>query len=542
MQPGAAWRSVAAVAAVAAGARAHHLASNLASVEHYVSLTPHSNGVAVLFDQHLDPFGARRVLVRTDLDHDGVFDAAEKQAYLAGLVRTHGALLHLDVEPEDGATVELPLRVRPPGSDGAPVCYTIGTRAGEQTLRARWTMDADWPEIVRTGGGPFGVNYRGNFGHIANLYSVVTIAAPPPPMVLVRSTAPTPVDIPMPPDAASPLDPAAAVPRVMEAAAVLAWSGPSAVAPSVVETVRRSSTGAPGGVAAPFAAAEGRLRERIFGLFRPPLGVAAWAGCLALCFAWGAMHAMSPGHGKAIVSAYLIGMHARLRHAVLVGTVVTLTHTAVVIVLAIAAVALQDRFVFPRWLQPAGAVVIVLVGLNQLRLALVRLAADRAHAHAHAHGLPHDHGHSHDHRHDDPHGHPHHHETGHGRDHGGSHAHWGFFRHSHGPGPDAAPRTAWELIAVGFSGGMVPCPSGIILLLFALQVSQPMLGLACILAFSLGLATTLIGVGWIAVAGTRLAIRRAGATEAHGHRTLATLLPAVGGLVLVVLGALLLAP
>ena len=95
---------------------------------------------------------------------------------------------------------------------------------------------------------------------------------------------------------------------------------------------------------------------------------------------------------------------------------------------------------------------------------------------------------------------------------------------------------------MGFSGGMVPCPSGIILLLFALQVSQPMLGLACILAFSLGLATTLIGVGWIAVAGTRLAIRRAGATEAHGHRTLATLLPAVGGLVLVVLGALLLAP
>ncbi len=69
-----------------------------------------------------------------------------------------------------------------------------------------------------------------------------------------------------------------------------------------------------------------------------------------------------------------------------------------------------------------------------------------------------------------------------------------------------------------------------------------MLGLACILSFSLGLALTLIGVGWIAVVGTRYAIRRSGVSEAHGHRLTLALLPAAGGLVLVVLGALLLAP
>ncbi len=397
MHGGKAWRvAVAAAAVAAAGARAHHLAANLASVEHYVCLTPHSNGVAVLFDQHFDAFGARRVLVRTDLNQDGAFDDAEKRAYLGSLTGSLAPLFHLQARPVGGDAVDLPLRARRVGEEGGPVCYTLGAGAGEQTLRVRWTMDADWPEAVRAGRRPFSLSYRGDFDYVANLYSVVTIAAPPPPMALIRSTVPTPEALPMPPDTASPLEPADAVPRVMAASAEIAWSGNDAAASAAVETVRRSSVGAPGGVAAPFAAAEGRLRERVFGLLRPPLGAAAWAACLALCFAWGAMHAMSPGHGKAIVSAYLIGMHARVRHAVLVGTVVTLTHTAVVIVLAIAAVAMQDRFVFPRWLQPAGAVVIVLVGLNQLRIGLARFAADRAHAHAHAHGHPHDHTHAHD--------------------------------------------------------------------------------------------------------------------------------------------------
>ena len=276
------WRvAMAAMVLVDVGAQAHHLAPNLASVEHYVCLRPDSNGVSVLFDQHLDPFGARRVQVRTDLNRDGVFDAAEKTAYLRGLTESLVRLFHVEVRSDSGETTALPLRLRQTSGEGGPICYTLGDQPGEQTLRVRWTMDAEWPDAIRASRRPFTLTYRGEFGYIARLYSVVTIAAPPPPMVLQRSTVPTPEALPIPSDVVSPGGGIGTVKRVMAASADIAWSGTAAVPSSgtgdVCDTGRLT-----GGVAVPLAVAEGRLRERVFNLLRRP-GAAAWMACLALC-------------------------------------------------------------------------------------------------------------------------------------------------------------------------------------------------------------------------------------------------------------------
>jgi ABC-type nickel/cobalt efflux system permease component RcnA len=548
---GSAGRALAAAFAVvslwgAGAARAHHVSANLASVEHYVCVTPGSNGVSILFDQHYDAFATRLILAREDRNRDGVFDEDERGAYLRGLEAPYASLFHLQAVRADGHTLALPLR-RAPGSGS---CRVLGATTGEQTLRMQWTLEADWPPELRAAADSFTLRYRGNFDHISKLYATIALAAPPAPMVLLKSSAPTPAELPAPSDTPSPLDPNAAIPRVTEAEAVLVWSGEGRAAAEARDTIRRSGAEATGGVVAPLLAAEGRLRDRLFALLRPPLGPAAWALCLLLCFAWGAMHALSPGHGKAIVSTYLIGMRARLRHVLLIGGVVTFTHTFVIVVVAIAALLLKDRFAYPHWLQPAGAALIVLVGLNQVRIGIGRLsAAAHGHHHDHDHDHPHDHSHDHDHPHAHPHPHDHDHDHEHDHGHGhppsaaddGSHTHWGIFRHSHGPRDGQEPRTTWDLIAVGLSGGMVPCPSGIILLLFSLQIGQPALGLAGILSFSLGLAVMLIGVGWLALAGTRYAIRLAGADETVTHRRVLPLLPVAGGIVLVILGLLLLA-
>jgi ABC-type nickel/cobalt efflux system permease component RcnA len=365
----------------------------------------------------------------------------------------------------------------------------------------QWILDVSWPDGVAMGAAPLRVQYEGNFAHVAQLFSMVTVAPPSAPLVLVTSSAPTPREAPMPPDFFSaPDDLATNVVRVTDAEFVLhrAASVPADVAgKSNAVPGQAVWNEVPGGVSGRLTAAEAGLRNRVMDLMRPPLRRSVWGLFLLLCLLWGALHALSPGHGKAIVSSYLIAQDARWRHIALVGGVVTLAHTSVVLVLAVAAVLLEDRFVFPRWLQPAGAILILLVGLNQVRRGVLNLAG---HASSHSHG-----------------------------------------GHHHGILPACAPRSTWELVAVGLSGGMAPCPSAIVLLLFSLQIGRPALGLGGLAAFSLGLAGALIVVGRVALAGTRLALRAGGkGSESLYRAQLAGWAPLAGGLVLLLLGFLLL--
>ncbi len=203
-------------------------------------------------------------------------------------------------------------------------------------------------------------------------------------------------------------------------------------------------------------------RERLsFGVVVLSLLVAAF---------WGAAHALTPGHGKALVASYLIGSRGRPRDAVLLGATVTATHTAGVFGLGLVTL-LLSRFVVPEqlypWLTLVSGLLVVGVGLGVLRSRLrttgVRLKSDT-------------HGH---------HEHDHHHHAG--------------VR----PRPDSEGITSGGILGVGVAAGLLPCPSALVVLLSAIALHRLGFGFALILAFSLGLAATITGIGLVAVVARR---------------------------------------
>ena len=213
---------------------------------------------------------------------------------------------------------------------------------------------------------------------------------------------------------------------------------------------------------------------------------------LLAAFGWGALHALSPGHGKAMVAAYLIGTRGTARHAVGLGATVTVTHTIGVFAVGLVTL-LLSQYILPEdlfpWLTLVSGLLVVLVGVGVLRARLRHARAHRAHHHDH-----HDHHHHHD-------------------------------------PPD---RVTWKgLIAMGAAAGLIPCPSALVVLLGAIAQHQVALGLLLIVAFSAGLAMTLTALGLAVVFGRRALGRvsvPAGVTAA---------LPALSAVVIVGVGFVL---
>ena len=275
---------------------------------------------------------------------------------------------------------------------------------------------------------------------------------------------------------------------------------------------------------------------------------------LLFAFAFGAVHALSPGHGKTMVAAYLVGSRGTPRHAMLLGIVVTITHTFGVFALGFALL-FASRYVLPEKLFPAlsalSGLLIFGVGLWLFMSRWQGLQARHGHSHADEHSHAHDgHTHSHDehshthdehshahdgehsHTHDEHDGHTHSHDDeahthdGHVHSHGEhshshdehSHAHdehshshddehtheHGVHVHSHGGKahshavPDG-PINMKTLVALGISGGIVPCPEALVVLLAAIKLHRIGYGLILIVAFSLGLAAALIAIGMLVV-------------------------------------------
>ena len=198
---------------------------------------------------------------------------------------------------------------------------------------------------------------------------------------------------------------------------------------------------------------------------------------LWIAFALGAAHALTPGHGKTVVAAYLVGSRGTMKHAAFLGGVVTLTHTITVFALGFATLFLF-QFVVPEKITQILGVIsglsIVAIGAWMLYRRLFP-----KHVHHHHHHHAHDH-HHHDHHHDHAHGHAHGHDHSHG--------------HSHVPQGDI---TWGNLLTLAISGGLVPCESALVLLLGAIALGRVALGLAFVLAFSLGLASVLIVLGMV---------------------------------------------
>ena len=190
---------------------------------------------------------------------------------------------------------------------------------------------------------------------------------------------------------------------------------------------------------------------------------------LLVALFWGAAHAFSPGHGKSIVAGYLVGTRGRPRDALALGLIVTVTHTAGVFALGGVALLLSE-FILPEqlypWLNLVSALLVVGVGLAILRwrIRLWRrgepLGGDHAHTHSHGPGQSHS--------------------------------------HDHGPGSGRG-----GLLGIGISAGIIPCPTALVVLLAAISLQRVGYGLLLILAFSVGLAASVTGIGLIAVTAQR---------------------------------------
>jgi len=205
---------------------------------------------------------------------------------------------------------------------------------------------------------------------------------------------------------------------------------------------------------------------------------------LAVAGSLGAFHALEPGHGKTVVAAYLVGSQGTAWHAFCLGLVVTASHTAGVYLLG-AVTLYASRYVVPERLYPWLGVVsgLAIAGLG---FALfLRRYADAAAAHGHDHF--HEHGHS---RHHGPAGHSH------GPDHEVSHTHPG---HQHQHAEPGAGVSLPALVTLGITGGIVPCPAALVVLLSALSLNRVGFGLLLIVAFSVGLAAVLIAIGMLMV-------------------------------------------
>ena len=250
--------------------------------------------------------------------------------------------------------------------------------------------------------------------------------------------------------------------------------------------------------------------DRIKELINQPLTLQLAIAALVISFVLGGLHALTPGHGKAIVAAYLVGSKGRVIDAVFLGLVVTFTHTFSVIALGVIMLVAQEfapEDIVP-WLSLFSGILIVGIGAWLLTKNMKQYYSGGAqshghshdhdrddHSHDHDHDHDDDHSHDHDHDHDDDHSHDHDHDHDDDHDHGHSHSHGGR-THSHVP-PE---RTGfWGLLSLGISGGIVPCVDALIGLLFAISLNKLVWGLIILSAFSLGLAAVLVAIGILMV-------------------------------------------
>jgi ABC-type nickel/cobalt efflux system permease component RcnA len=209
------------------------------------------------------------------------------------------------------------------------------------------------------------------------------------------------------------------------------------------------------------------LERRFIGVVDGPLSLGALAAGLAGALVVGAVHALSPGHGKSVAAAYLVGAEGRPIHALLLGGIVAAMHTGATIALGLATWYATGQVAPGDVLDATRTVTAVAVLAIGAYLVVTRTRArrhERPHEHAHAHG-----------------------------------------HHHHHPSTEAVkPFSQKGLVALGLSGGLLPSPSALVVLLAGLSAGRVPLALALVLAFSIGLAAAVAGAGLAVLKGRDL--------------------------------------
>jgi nickel/cobalt exporter len=262
---------------------------------------------------------------------------------------------------------------------------------------------------------------------------------------------------------------------------------------------------------APAGIGSGRQGDLLANLVGGRLTLLGGLLALLLSLGLGAAHAISPGHGKTLVAAYLIGSRGSLAQATWLGITVAVTHTIGVLVLGIATLLATELLVPERlitWLSLASGLLVVGLGASLVWRHGRSRSVDRHGGHSHAHEHP--------------------------------HPHPGVDEHSHGPLPAAPPLTRAGIAVLGLVGGMVPSASALLVLLVAVTTGRILFGLALIVAFGAGMAIVLAAVS-ASVVVIRIRVDGGGArwTRTAAVATATRLLPIASGLVVVAIGIVL---
>ena len=254
--------------------------------------------------------------------------------------------------------------------------------------------------------------------------------------------------------------------------------------------------------------------------------------------ALGALHGLEPGHSKTMMAAFIVAIRGTLTQAVLLGLSATLSHTAVVWAVALAGLYFGqhwDAEASEPYFQLASAAIIIGVALWMAWRTWRGQHGhhhghdgdhgDHYHPHDHAHGNGHGHSHAagghahpHGHAHVHPHAHPHPHDHNHNHNHAPLHLdHDANDAHARAHAAEIQRRfagrevTTGQIVVFGLTGGLIPCPASITVLLLCLQLKQVALGATLVLGFSVGLALTLVASGVVAALGVRHLSRHASA-------------------------------
>jgi nickel/cobalt transporter (NicO) family protein len=225
---------------------------------------------------------------------------------------------------------------------------------------------------------------------------------------------------------------------------------------------------------------------------------------LPTAFVLGMAHALEPGHSKTVVASYLISIKGRISDAILLGLTVTVAHTLIIFMLAGGVIILGAAFPLAQvqhWLEVVSALLVFVMGLWLVRARVREWRRERTHQHLHEHGHEHDHDHDHGHAHALP------------------------------AGQRLSPK---QLVSFGLAGGLVPCPAALAVFILAVGAGRPVLGLATVVVFSVGLALTLIGIGIAVCRGFALFEKRL------EKATWTRRLPIISSLVVTVLGLVML--
>lgn len=441
----------------AGNAHAHPLGT--LSINHYSRLDLAGNAIWLHYLLDMAEIPTLQEMQRLDRDGDGTIDEAERQTYLQQMLATVAGNLQLWA---NGTTVDLQLQ--------AAHLELLPGDGNLQTLLLSGTFRAALPDTAVITARYRDDNFRGRLG-----WREIVVRAHGD-TELLDSTAPAK-------DVSQGLRyyPDGQLLDVREA--VFTFKPGSRDAKPVLDSPRAAPE--------PEAITNGHISDRAFtGLLRDrAISVPFLLFAIIAAIFWGAVHALAPGHGKSVVAAYLIGNRGTVRHALQLGLLVTLTHTAGVFVLGLVTL-FASRYLFPETLYPWLS---LLAGLLITGLGFYMLLSRRRMSHRHA-----------------------------------------VAGHTHGHAVPAGTAVSWKsLLPLGLSSGIVPCISGLVVLLSAVSLNRVGFGVLLLFAFSLGLGLVLAGTGVLIVLAGRYFDR-----INFNHPAL-QVLPVLSAVVIIVVGLLI---